>query len=128
LKTEVVHALELIRFLGTALLFWWAFFHTAAGRKMALGAGILYIFTMALQSGLLGALLSFAPQPWYPAQSAGAVAWGISALDDQQLAGALMWAPAGVVYLITAVWLLGSRLLEMERADEALSWKLEEKT
>jgi cytochrome c oxidase assembly factor CtaG len=125
LNSAGLHALEHLSFLGTALLFWWVLFRPAGERELGLGAGLLFIFTMALQSGLLGALLSFSPQPWYPAQSGGAAAWGLSPLEDQQLAGALMWVPAGVVYLVAALWLLGRRLLALEREDLASGWGLE---
>jgi putative membrane protein len=53
----------------------------------------------------LGALLTFAGKPLYPAQSVGAVHWGFSPLEDQQLAGLIMWMPGGLVYLCAAsVW------------------------
>ena len=52
-------------FLGSALLFWWALFY-ARGEKNY-GAGVFYIFTTAIHTGILGALLTFAPRLWYPA-------------------------------------------------------------
>src|SRR5829696_8767608 len=56
---EWVHALQHGSFLGSALLFWWAVMH---GRQRAMGYGVavLYMFTTAIHSGLLGALLTFA--------------------------------------------------------------------
>jgi choline dehydrogenase-like flavoprotein len=40
-------------------------------------------------------------------------------LEDQQLAGLMMWIPAGVVYVVTALILLGVWLQRLERAEEA---------
>ena len=55
--------------------------------------------TTLVHGGLLGALLTLAPRPlyiWYTGRSG---LWGFSPLEDQQLAGLLMWVPMGVVYL-----------------------------
>jgi cytochrome c oxidase assembly factor CtaG len=47
-------------------------------------------------------------------QSAGAAAYGIAPMDDQQLAGLVMWIPAGLVYtaaalVFAALWITGAR-------------------
>ena len=99
LADERVHALEHLSFLGTALLFWWVVLQPAGRRRMSHGMGLLYVVTAGMQGGLLGALLTFAGKPFYPAQSAGAAAWGLTPLADQQLAGLIMWLPAGLVYM-----------------------------
>ena len=66
---------------------------------------MLYVFAMGTQSGVLGAFLTFAPTPWYPAYAARGAAWGFTPLEDQQLAGLIMWVPAGLLYLHVAVFL-----------------------
>jgi putative membrane protein len=99
LTSRLLHSLEHASYLFTAMLFWWALARGArTGRWPGYGAGILYVFGAALQSGALGALLLFAQAPWYPAHAPGAELWGVDLLVDQQLAGALMWVPAGLVY------------------------------
>jgi putative membrane protein len=99
LENRAVHALEHAAFVVTAALFWWALL--ARGRA---GAGESALWTLAtmLHTGALGALLAFAPRVIY----AG------TALDDQQLAGLVMWIPGGLCYLaaglaFTAAWLAG---------------------
>jgi len=101
-ENETVHALQHLSFLGSALIFWWALLH-GRGRAMAYGAAVLYLFTTALHSGLLGALLTFSETPWYPAYAATAHWWGVSAVDDQQLGGLIMWVPACSLYLVVAL-------------------------
>jgi putative membrane protein len=113
-----VHALQHFSFLGSALLFWWVTLHTFAARPAYRGAGILYLFTTALHSGLLGALLTFSTQLWYPIYAGRAEEWGLSALADQQLAGTIMWVPAGLVYLIAALWMMKNWLDALELRDE----------
>jgi putative membrane protein len=44
--------------------------------------------------------------PWYTAHLASSAPWGLLPLDDQQLAGVLMWGPAGAAYLVAALWVM----------------------
>jgi putative membrane protein len=113
LDNESVHALQHASFLFSALLFWWAVIH---GRQRALGFGlaVLYMFTTALHSGLLGALLTFAKTVWYPAYLDQTNAWGLTPLEDQQIGGLIMWIPAGLVYFAAALALFAGWLRESE--------------
>jgi len=60
------------------------------------------------QMGLLGALLTFAPEPLYAAHLAATVPFGIGPLADQQLSGLIMWVPGLMPYAVAAA-LLGRR-------------------
>jgi len=115
LEHESVHALQHASFLFSALLFWWAVIH---GHKRALGFGlaVLYMFTTALHSGLLGALLTFANAVWYPAYAGRTAAWGLTPLEDQQIGGLIMWIPAGLVYIAAGLALFAGWLREIGRA------------
>ena len=114
LESEFVHALQHASFLFSALLFWWAVIH---GRRRALGFGlaVLYMFTTALHSGLLGALITFANRVWYPAYIDRTSAWGLTPLEDQQIGGLIMWVPAGLVYIAAGLALFAGWLRESER-------------
>lgn len=65
--------------------------------------------TMVLM-GLLGALLTFAPRAFYAPHALTTVAWGLTPLEDQQIAGLFMWIPAAGVYLASALSILGRAL------------------
>jgi putative membrane protein len=112
-NSEFVHGLQHTSFLLSALLFWWAVLH---GRQRALGFGaaVLYMFTTALHSGLLGALLTFARTLWYPIYADSTTAWGLTPIEDQQLGGLIMWIPASVVYIIAGLALFAGWLRESE--------------
>ena len=58
-----------------------------------------------LHTSALGALLTFAPSPWYVTD--GARAFGLSALEDQQLGGLIMWVPGGMAYMIMGLIIVG---------------------
>jgi putative membrane protein len=121
LSSDVVHAMQHLSFLGSALLFWWVVIFPE--RRAALGVSVVYLFTTAVHTGGLGALMAFARAPWYPLYSDRAGMWGLTALGDQQLAGLIMWIPASLAYLVAALlivrrWLRDSewRVAEHERA------------
>jgi len=114
LESDWVHAAQHASFLGTAVLFWWVLAKNGTRARRAMG--VLYLFATAVVTGALGALLTFAPVPLYstayPPEATGA--WGLTPLEDQQLAGLVMWIPGGILYAGAALHLLG-RLLAGER-------------
>jgi putative membrane protein len=114
LRNETVHAFQHLCFFVTAALFWWTLVHGRYGRG-GYGAGVLFVFVTAMHSGILGALLTFGRQLWYPIYDARARAAGVDPLQDQQLAGLLMWIPAGVLLMVLGLALLAAWLGEAER-------------
>lgn len=118
LRVELVHAAEHGAFLGTGLLFW-ALIIPTHHKRLSHGTRSLLVFATALQSGALGALLVFARAPLYPIHASSTGAWGLTPLEDQQLAGAIMWIPAGIVYLGTILTLLLAWFKGMDRSGEA---------
>lgn len=95
-----VHLLEHASFLGSAVWFWSQVLATAHRHRRAQALATLCLAAVIVQGGLLGALLTFAGRPLYAAVYTGAA--GFTALEDQQLAGGLMWVPPGFVYATVA--------------------------
>jgi putative membrane protein len=114
LAHETVHALQHLCFFLTAALFWWALVHGRYGRA-GYGAAAFFVFATAMHSGLLGAMLTFARATIYPTHAARTRAAGLDPLEDQQLAGLLMWVPAGVLLTILGLAFLSAWLGEAER-------------
>jgi putative membrane protein len=77
------------------------------------------LFTLAgiAQMGLLGALLTFAPQPLYEAHAVAPFAWSLTPLADQQLAGLIMWVPAGIPYVVFAVRIARQGWMGFQQGD-----------
>jgi putative membrane protein len=105
LTSEWLHWLQHACFFFTALLFWWVIFGYRHLQSNA-GVSIACLFVTALHTGLLGALLTFSARLWYP-PAPGTAEWGLTALEDQQLAGILMWIPIGLIYALAALALAG---------------------
>jgi putative membrane protein len=114
LSDETVHALEHLLFLSTGMLFWQALLRLGGRQRLGYGLGVLYLFAAAMGETMLGALMLFSQQPWYPAY-AGTAVFGLSALEDQQLAGAIMWVPPGVIMLGIAAGMFLAWLDALER-------------
>ena len=102
LRDERVHVTEHAAFFLTALVFWYPILERARAR-VRVGTAVLYLFGAGLQCTLLGAAITFARHPWYVGHYATTAAWGLTPLEDQQLAGLIMWIPAGLVYLVALV-------------------------
>ena len=72
-----------------------------------------------MHGGLLGARITLAPYPLYAWYHGRTEIWGLSALEDQQLAGLLMWVPMGIVYLGACLLLASRLIIDDEKRDEA---------
>lgn len=116
LASEGVHALQHLLFFWSAALFWWALVHGRYGR-LGYGISVIFVFATAMHTGVLGALLTFSPHVWYPSYAASAASYEGGALADQQLAGLLMWIPAGAVFLVIGLALFGAWIGEAGRRE-----------
>jgi putative membrane protein len=110
LANEFVHVVEHASFLVTAVLFWRVIAGARGAGRVSHGFGVVLVFAMALQSVFLSVLLTFARTPWYASYAATTRPWGLEQIADQQLAGAIMWVPGGLVYVaaglaLTVAWL-----------------------
>ena len=112
LESPPWHRLELASFFVAGVLFWWPVIqlHPRSGWSVP-----VYLFLASLPCDALSAFLVFCGHVVYrPYLSAGNGPFGLSPLDDQVLAGALMWVTVTFAYLIPAL-LLTARLLSSER-------------
>jgi putative membrane protein len=114
LEHEGIHAVQHLTFYLTAALFWWSLLHGRYGRS-GYGVAVLYLFATGLHSGVLGALLALSPDVWYPAYASMNTRWGYTAVEDQQLAGLVMWIPAGLIFVIGGLAFFAGWLQESER-------------
>ena len=109
LSSDSIYALMQLTLLASATAFW------TAVRRSGPVAAMAAILITTVSMGLLGALITFAGQPLYEPHFASTLSWGVSPLEDQQLAGIMMWAPGSIAYLAAAMW-IGWRWLAAERA------------
>jgi hypothetical protein len=102
---------------ASALIFW---------RAMLLspqkGLVLFCLFFTVVQSGFLGVLLTLSERLWAPAPSANAGAWELTPIEDQQLAGLIMWVPAGLFYTGAALWVASAWIKRAPRGAMHLAY------
>jgi len=116
LSNETIHRIEHLSFFITGVLFWWTLLYgrgAERGERIRDALAIGCLFLTVLHSGVLGALLTLSPRVWYPAQVQFSADFGLTPLEDQQLAGILMWVPMGTLYTAAALF-FAYRLLSVQ--------------
>ena len=113
LAGDAAYWLMQLSLIGSAIGFW------AALRRAAAPTAVAALLATMVQMGLLGALITFSAAPLYAPHFLSTSAWGYTPLEDQQLAGLIMWAPAAGVYLAIALLLLGRWLGREARLSAA---------
>jgi cytochrome c oxidase assembly factor CtaG len=105
------HGVEQASFLATGLLFWWPVVEPSRNSlKWPESSILLYLFLATLPCDILSGFLVFCDRVVYPVYLSSPQSFGLSALEDQQCAGALMWTCVTVVYLIAGT-VFAARLL-----------------
>lgn len=112
MASAFLHMVMQASFLLAGLVFWLGVLPKTAARR---GPAVFWIFMTVMHVGLLGGLITFAPNPLYA---------GV-ALADQQLAGLIMWIGGGAIYLVAGVavaafWLTG---VAQSASTESLRWR-----
>jgi putative membrane protein len=104
-------AVEQGMFLLSGLFLWLSLFGGEARiTRNRCGAGVVALLLTSMHMTLLGALVALAQRPLYGRVHATARGPALSALDDQQLGGAIMIVAGGVAYILGGLW-LSARLL-----------------
>lgn len=118
MRSGLWHTIEQVSFLASGLLFWWPVIKPGQGASNGSEWPILlYLFLATLPCDILSGFLVFCDRVVYTAYLSTPQHFGISALEDQQRAGALMWTCVTLVYLLAAA-IVAVRLLSVGSAGE----------
>src|SRR6202167_5752028 len=118
MRSQMWHGIEQACFLATGLLFWWPVVRPwPRDSKWSEPSILLYLFLATLPCDILSGFLVFCDRVVYPAFLSSPPSFGLSALEDQQCAGALMWTVVTLVYLIAGV-VFTARLLSPHRSPD----------
>jgi putative membrane protein len=107
LANDFIHDLQHLTFFGFSCLFWRLLLDPLSRLRLSPLLGVLYLFTSSLQATVLGIFMAIAPRVWYPWYLDRTEPWGLSAIEDQQLAGFIMWMPACLIYAFAAAAIFG---------------------
>jgi putative membrane protein len=116
LHSEPLHILEHLCFLVTATIFWWPVLAPLPEYRLPVASAIIYLFAASIANDALGIAITFAAPGLYPTylrpdNAQGILTLlrdnlGISASQDQQAAGILMWIPSNLPFLVAIMGLL----------------------
>jgi putative membrane protein len=116
MRSQMWHEIEQASFFATGVLFWLPVVQPSTS-KWPESSMILYLFLATLPCDILSGFLVFCDRVVYPVFLSSPHSFGLSALEDQQCAGALMWTCVTVVYLIAGA-VFTARLLSPLRSQE----------
>lgn len=119
LAFPAVHAIEHLTFVMAAVLFWRVVVGGREGRRVPGGLAFLLVFGVSMASVLLSLLMTFATEAWYDGYATTTAPWGLTPLEDQQLAGVLMWVPSGLLYIGVAIAVFAAWLRDAAEAGES---------
>ncbi|MBD3626151.1 MAG: cytochrome c oxidase assembly protein [Rhodobacteraceae bacterium] len=112
LRSDAAYWAMHVSVLGGAVLLWCSLLNAA--RELPF-AGMLALALTAAQMTGLAVALTFSARVWHPWHMATAPTWGLDAMQDQALSGAIMWVGGGALFvLMTAI--LATRLVRAEAA------------
>jgi putative membrane protein len=114
--SEPWHLAEQASFLGSGLLFWWPVIQPSLTTpRWPRWSMPLYLFFATLPCDALSAFLVFSDRILYPTYVSAAGHHGLSALQDQECAGALMWLCVTLAYGIPAAVITATMLSPTRR-------------
>jgi putative membrane protein len=95
------HVAEHLTLLATSVIAWWPIL-SPSRRLPALpyAAQLLYLFVFGIPMTVVATFVTGAERPLYPWYAAAPRLFGLTPLADQQLAGIIMWVPAGIIPLV----------------------------
>jgi putative membrane protein len=123
LRDPLVHDAQHVSFFVAACLFWRACLDPLSQRRLSAPVAIPYLFATSVHASALGVFLALSPRVWYDDYAATTSAWGLTPMQDQQMAGLIMWMPACLIYPAVAAVLFGLWLsnLDAPRRQEVLA-------
>ena len=128
LRSSSWHQLEHGCFVFTALLFWWPVVQPWPSRgQWPRWAMIPYLLVADLQNTVLSAILAFSDRVLYPSYSVTPRLFGLSALEDQVAAGAIMWVAGSLAFIVPAVVIVVDCLSKKPSRDSDSSKQKQER-
>lgn len=118
-RNSGVHVLEHMGMAAAGLLYWWHILGPIRSRLRLSGMGpMAYMASTKLLVGILGIVLTFAPEALYPYYEHQPHYWGLTPSEDEAIAGLIMALEQSIIMGIAAAWLFMKLLGESEREEQ----------
>jgi putative copper resistance protein D len=116
LENEWVHRLEHGLFLGAGMLFWWPVIGPDPSPwRMSPAVRVLYVGLQMPQNTFLAVAIYMASVPLYQHYVTNVRTWGPTPLEDQQLAGGIMWMGGDLLFLTAVILLVVAWMRDEDR-------------
>ncbi len=126
LENEWVHRIEHGLFLSAALLFWWPVVGPDPSPwRMRPAAKVLYVGLQMPQNTFLALAISMSSVPLYQHYVTTGRTWGPTPLEDQQIAGGIMWLGGDLVFLTVVILAVVAWMRDDERRTVGEDRRLE---
>ncbi|HJO16065.1 MAG TPA: cytochrome c oxidase assembly protein [Phycisphaerales bacterium] len=103
LRSDLWHEVEHAVFLSASLLFWWPVVQPWPSERVWPPIAIAcYLLTAGLQGTIFSAIFVFFEQPIYNHYATTSPLLGMTVLQDQSAAGAIMWVGGGIAFIAAA--------------------------
>ena len=104
-----VHDLQHITFFLAALLYWYPIIGAAPrlNRRLPSWGKMAYLIGMVPPNMFLGVSIAFSSEVIYTYYNSVPRVWGFTAIQDQQISGAIMWIPGSMMFLMVTLFILG---------------------
>ncbi|GIW12285.1 MAG: membrane protein [Dehalococcoidia bacterium] len=117
IRNGLLHGVEHLTFLGSALLFWWPALDPLSGRNQRRRfMSLISLFVAFMLANVLGIWFVFTDTVVYPSYAVGPRLFGVAPRDDQIAGGLVMWILGGLLYM---VGLMGVAAAAMRAEEEA---------
>lgn len=117
LHDDLFHDFQHFSFVVVACLFWRVLLDPVSRLRMSRMGAVFYLFVTTLHATLLGVFMALAPTVWYPTYIGRTETFSLQAIEDQQLAGLIMWMPACMIYALVAALVLAHWLTSEASAE-----------
>jgi len=120
LRNPNLHIVEHMMFLVAGVLLWLPVIHDVPpGHVLSYPARMAYLFACMVSSSILGAIFTFAPTIAFPFYGNAPLAFGLTPMTDQQLAGLIMWVPGSGVFFVAILLVFAAWLNSEDRKGRA---------
>jgi putative membrane protein len=118
LEDPLVHDLEHALYLGAGLLFWWpAVGLDPSPWRMPHPVRAMYVLLQMPQNTFLAVTILNSPAPLYSHYATLVRSWGLSALEDQKIAGGLMWIGGDILFVAAMAGVIAGWMLHEKRQE-----------
>ena len=119
LRDQTLHIVEHVLFMGTGVLGWWPVINRLpdVSKRLSQPMQVMYLFAMLFPCTALAALITLSPTRLYPFYGDAPLMFGLPPMQDQVLAGLIMWLPGDMILVSSIIVVLKRWLFDQPKLE-----------